>query len=976
MALGANLDALAAAESRSYNFRWYRTDSGLPEGTVMSMAQTPDGYIWCATFNGLARFDGVRFVTFDPSNTPELPTGRLSHLHLTRSGSLIIQTEFEDVVLYRNGRFKQCGSTRSLGHVIIEEDEAGHLWTSSLAKSGICWSPLGHAGKGGITGLLSGFWIVGDDQIYEVDGRGLCRATAPTGSWEQVDLSLPEKESIRRIYPQKEGVWLLTQDFLYYFNGRSVTRVINTPDDVVFPEVLGEDKGTVWIVGYHGRVFRSEPGDSVCQRVSALPGQDSTWVPSAMLDRENNLWIAMAAQGLLQVQPAPMRRFSMQDGLLNDVVRSVSETADGDAWVCTCRGINVFSGDAITALPKKWQNAFAWMAAPRGPGETWLATYSDGLYLFTTEGRTRVTAVPNDRWVAPQFTFLFQDSKGLLWFGNSAGLFSFDGTNTTAAALPVSSPADVRTLVEAKDGTLYAGSNGRGLFVRDKQTRTWRRFGSQEGLESEAIYSLHIDSDGQVWIGTSGAGLARFDGQRFVFFRNAIRELPRTICGIQTDLSGYLWLGSTRGIFRLKLSELNAAAKEPTHPVSVVEFGRSAGLQSSETVVGIQPSVTRTRDGRIWFATTSGLICFDPNQIPVNPLPPPVVIESVESGNCQIDLTRARPEERNRGEPWLTCSEKSPSRITARAGADPIQLEFTGLSFTAPENVQFRYRMEGLESKWVQTHERKALYQRLPPGRYTFHVRACNNNGIWNETGAELAIVQLPFYWQTAAFKLAILGAVALALYAAYRFRMAQLAKVGRLRARIAADLHDEVGGNLGAMVLNSDLLTLSPNLSAGEREQVGDIHRLARETAHAIREISWFINPDFDLLDEMIVRMKETSGRLANGFAVSFSAPEQVPKTRLSLEFRRNVMAIYKESLHNAARHSEAQQIQIQVLVESGRIELMISDDGCGFDAGRHNGGQGLRNLRQRAEAVGGVLEVYTERGAGTRIHFRAAIR
>ncbi len=954
-------------ESRRYTYRWYQADSGLPESEVMGMAQTPDGYIWCATFNGLARFDGKRFVTFDPSNTPELPTDRLTAVDIFDSGALLIYTEFHDVVTYARGRFTALGKFRWGEQGPFEMDEANRIWMPDYTKETLSWLPFGHDGKSGMSGKLMGFRIAGG-YLYQLTNGMVRRAAVSSGRWENVDLGLPPGETVDFIYAPSSGVCFKSKNWLSFFDGRSVVRRVRMPaSEESITAVRQDSSGAIWLIGYRTDVYRIDPHEDVAREVLDLPWRHAAYTMCGLVDHEDNIWLAISGQGLLEMQPASMRRYGTSEGLPNDIVRTVTEDSDGNIWACTTRGICLISSNGVKTVSRE---AFAWMACRKStPGEMWLAHYSDGLSVYTQDSKTLVTNLDVNKWIAPHFTFLFQDSKGLLWFGNSSGLFHYDGTNTIAAPLPGDGPADVRAMAEGPDGVLYAGSNGQGFFVRDKDGKSWRRFGRSDGLESEEIYSLHADSSGALWIGTSGAGLARFDGRRFVFFRKWVDELPRTITGIEDDAQGYLWLASTRAICRVRIADLDAVQKNPAHPAAVTEFGGGYGLPRSESVVGLQPSVVKGRDGRIWFATTTGVVCFDPKNMPLNRRPPPVVIESVSSRDCRIDL--ATPSTANDTKPGslLRRWSKNPQTVIAQPGADPIEFAFAGLSFTAPENVQFRYRMENLETNWTQTHERKAVYQRLPPGQYRFRVMACNNDGLWNETGAGMAIVQLPFFWEMTWFKAAVTAAVAALVYGAHRYRLAQLSRVGRLRAQIAADLHDEVGSNMGAVVLNSDLLTMSPNLSASEREQVTDIHRVARNTAQAVREISWFINPDFDFLDEMIARMKEASDRLSNNYEVSFSGPGNAPRARLALEFRRHVMAIYKEALNNATRHSGAKRIDVQVRLESDAMEIVVRDDGRGFAANQVNGGQGLRNLRQRAAAVSGRLDIESKPGAGTTV-------
>ena len=971
-------------ETRSYYFRRVQTPDGLPDSSVTAMTQTPDGYIWCATFNGLARFDGVHFEIFDPSNTPELPTDRLIRLGQSRSGALIIVTEFGDIVLFADGRFKRCASKRSHRYEAIVEDGQGRLWASSLRRTVSDWEPLDHDGNGGMQGPLRvalglfytnrGPCVVQGNTLLAWDELGLRKATA-AGPWEPIQSPLPAGQEPELMAAAPNGAWLGSSNGWYFFDGESIKRSVPCSPRIGGPAVFC-DQGPLWIRHHPALLTRVDLQNDTVMESFEVPGHNDAGVNVAFLDREQNLWVGMPGMGLTQVRRLEMKTFGVRDGLSNDIVHSVAEDAHGNIWVATTEDINIIANEHVSALPPSDRVLLPWAVVPARSGGMWVGSYSVGLFHFLEEQKQLVREVRCEPWESPHFTFLHEDSKGMLWFGNASGLFCFDGTNCTAVTLPVGSPPDMRALVEAPDGTLYAGSNGRGLFARNPQTKAWKQFARADGLRSEQIYSLHAEADGGLWIGTSGAGLARFDGRRFVFFNDLLKELPRTVTGMVSDELGYLWIGSASGVFRVRLADLNALAEDSSRDISIIEYGARAGLLRTESNIGIQPSILKAHDGRIWVATIGGVICFDPRKISTNPLPPPVLIERVRSEDSQIDLVANKSGTKANKPAVLSRSEKSLRTIVIQPGADPTEFDFTALSFTAPENVRFRYRMEGLDGGWTHTQDRHAVYQRLPPGHYTFHVTACNNSGVWNTVGATLAVIQLPFFWQTSWFKVSMVVLAAALFYAAYRFRLAQLARVGRLRARIAADLHDEVGGNLGAVVLNSNLLTVSPNLSASEREQAEDIHRVARNTAHAIREISWFINPDFDFLDEMIVRMKEAAGRLSGNCEVRFVAPPAPPKTRLGLEFRRNVMALFKESLNNAARHSGAKHIDVSVGLSGGRLELLIRDDGRGFEVGHENGGQGLRNLRQRAQAIHGTLDIKSSAAEGTRIQLSADLQ
>jgi signal transduction histidine kinase/ligand-binding sensor domain-containing protein len=962
-----------AAPSPEYISRRFQTDAGLPENTINALAQTPDGYIWCATFSGLARFDGVRFEIFDPGNTPEMPTDRITQLAVSRTGALVMVSEFRDVVLFENGRFKRCKNQKSWSNTFADDD-AGQVWMlerSQNSDSWVCLSDESAPLQGKRRSIMRSISVGVDANGNVYAGNEFGFSISAGGTREEIT---PKglSEPVGRFYSQKSGMaWVVGGNALQLFDGREIRRSLTRPSPEAFiSDVLEDERGQLWVTYDDGRLFEFDLTDGSFREVRRAVTSDGG-IKTLLVDREGNILLGMYNHGLEILRKKAMRTIGVEQGLLSPIVRSISEDAQGGLWVCTPNGINIVANDQAREFKWNPQLELPWTTAPTGGADMWLGLWASRMYRIDPENCQLTWQSDRGSWEANAgFTFLFLDSKKLLWFGNSSGLFNFDGTNATMVRLPTDKPVDVRTACEGKNGELYVGANGGGMFVR--QSGIWKHFGRAEGLDSEQVYSLHVDAAGIVWIGMSGGGLARFDGQQIVSLNRILSELPRSVSGIQSDDLGFLWLASARGVFRVKLEELNAAADGENESATIFEYSLTAGMPTAACTAGIQPSVVKARDGRIWFATREGLVCFDPKNIPFNALAPPVVIETVTSTKSRIDLTRAPRNSKEFDSQCLKLSSSVVRKISALPGANPIEFSFTGLSFAAPENVHFRYRMEPLEKTWTKTSERKASYQRLPPGDYTFRVSACNNDGVWNEQGAALAIVQLPYFWETAWFKISVAAAFLLAVYGAYRYRLSQLKNVGKLRARIAADLHDEVGSNMGAIILNSDLLKSSARLSASDQEQISDILRVAQNTAQAVREIAWFINPDFDYLDQMIVRMKEVASRLSKTHEVSFTAPEQAPKIALSLEFRRNVMAIYKEVLNNASRHAHASRLTISITINTGQLVVEIQDDGCGFDLSQDRNGHGLRNARNRIEELKGLFEVASQPGTGTTVKFR----
>jgi signal transduction histidine kinase len=305
-------------------------------------------------------------------------------------------------------------------------------------------------------------------------------------------------------------------------------------------------------------------------------------------------------------------------------------------------------------------------------------------------------------------------------------------------------------------------------------------------------------------------------------------------------------------------------------------------------------------------------------------------------------------------------------------GRGELEFHFTALSFCAPEKNQYKYLLEGVDNDWAEAGNRSvAYYNNISPGNYRFRVAAANNDGVWNETGTSIAFVMLPHFWQTVWFKLAIAGALVAALTLVYRLRVARLREIERLRVRIAADLHDEVGSSLWSISLLSGMLKKNEQLPPEERRDADEINRIALQSAAAVRDIVWFIKPEYDTMQDMVLRMRDVAATMLGGMEHRFNNAQSDMSRRLPIDFRQNVFLMFKEILTNVARHSQATFVEIEISESAGLWRMQIRDNGIGFDPDAAFSGNGMKNLRSRAEKLKGTLEVKTQRGCGTTITF-----
>jgi signal transduction histidine kinase len=566
--------------------------------------------------------------------------------------------------------------------------------------------------------------------------------------------------------------------------------------------------------------------------------------------------------------------------------------------------------------------------------------------------------------------------SGVTWIGTGDGLLRYEAgkANWFGRKEGLELP-DVRAVVQARDGTVWFGMLGGGLG-RLSNDGTLCQFRKRDGLSSDFVQCLRLDSDGTLWIGTFGGGLNRLKRDRFAAINTSQGLANNVIHHIEEDARGFFWLSSHGGVMRVSKAGLNLCADGETNTVTCLSYGKGEGLPTLECSGGCQPAGARTADGRLWFPTTKGLVGVDPNDVKVNQLPPPVVVEEM--------LVEDKP---------VTLDARD---MRIPPGRKRFEFRYTGLSFTVPEKVRFQYRLEGLEPEWVVAGtKRVANYSYIPPGDYKFRVKACNNDGVWSPEGALLAFKVLPQFWQTLWFRilatLAAMSAVAGSVLFETRRRMhrklerlEQQRGIERERTRIAKDIHDDLGASLTRITLLSQSARSeleNPSQAAADLDR---IYGTARELTRAMDEIVWAVNPKHDTLDSLASYL----GRFAQdflgaaGIRCRLRMPLELPPWPLSAEVRHNLFLAFKESLHNAVKHAAATEVQISLKVEPSNFVLSVKDNGCGFllespaaqsppDPSRPAGGNGLVNMRQRLKEIGGECEIKSAPRAGTNVTF-----
>jgi signal transduction histidine kinase/streptogramin lyase len=607
-------------------------------------------------------------------------------------------------------------------------------------------------------------------------------------------------------------------------------------------------------------------------------------------------------------------------------------------------------------------------------GSVWLGSGGMGVHRIQ-EGNWQSWQVPDGlagNWVRS----LLVARDGKVWIASEfpRRLQSFHEGKFHLIQLPpeLTDMRAMRAITEATDGTVWVGT-ARGDLMRVEGDHLVRVTADGE-TPGPSIRTLHANPDGSLWIGYAGAGLGRWKNGEFarVTREQGLRE--NHVSQILPDGMGSVWMAGNLGLSLVGEAELENVFAGRADRARARAFGRAEGLPGLQANFDFSPASCVGRDGRLWFAMRNGLLLARSDRIRKNFPPPPVVLEGVNVD----DQTAA-----------AYHSGTPVSGLRLPPGHNKLEFEFAALSFTSPENVHFRYQLRGFDQKWVEAGtDNRAIYPRLPGGEYEFRVIACNHAGVWNETGASLRFTVAPFYWQTWWFRLLALAfftgvVIAIVRYVSFRRlrenmrELEQQAALHQERARIARDMHDEVGAKLTRLSLLSDMAAASSELPTSTGADVREISDTARETILAFDEIVWAVNPRNDTLADLVGYLCRHAEDFFDGSRTDciFDLPVTIPSINLATETRHEVFLAAKEALTNVAKYAAAPRVCLRLLLHPDAFDLIIEDDGCGFEpaavTARPGGGNGLPNMRERMRRIGGRFECLSHPGGGTLIKF-----
>jgi ligand-binding sensor domain-containing protein/signal transduction histidine kinase len=986
LTLAAGLARAELHPETQYAVRVWQAEQGLPENSVNCIAQTRDGYLWIGTFNGLVRFDGREFIWVGPEGVANERASRILCLYADDGDALWVGTDGEGVYRYYQGQWEHIAGGRELVHPIVlalTGDGDGGVWIGTYRglnrwQKGEIAAFTDREGYGvfpeTVFGLatdpVKGLWVAAEKHLYYF----------AQGRFEEVALPVVEGDAsvMRTVHVGRDG---------RRWAGRWGEFLLHSQLDrwEIMSDLGESDRGHLYAIveSSTGEVWVGTDGGLSCYRDGrwfSFPSHDSLVgheVRALFEDREGNIWAGGIGVGLTRIRRTAVTAFTMRHGLLRERVRAIREMQSQELWV----GFD--GGGMVRGLPGSFQ---PWeLPSPIPPGASvwsllrdrrnvlWIGTYGDGLWRQDADGVERVAQTAVSPAPASQVTALLQDNFDRIWVGTYQGLFRVVANNRLQPVpLPVPNRflrAHVTSLLQDPAGILWVGYNGQGI-IQVKDSRSVR-LTVTNGLPSDFVRTLHADADGTIWIGTR-SGLARWRAGEITAFTTADGLADDTISQILEDDAGYLWLGSNHGIMRIGKSSFDQVAQERGTLLSVRVFDTSDGPPANECTGGFHPAGHRGSDGRLWFATTKGLVAVNPQQVTFNSVPPDVFIDSIRVGSETVVSPG--------------FGGRFPQTLKLSSGVRQLELRFSAVSLTAPEKVRYRTWLEGWDTDWTDPQpERVVSYSRLPPGNYRFQVMACNNDGVWSPHTTPLAFSVPPYWWQTWWAKaiagmvamLCVGGIVSLVQHRRHRAELRRIEArraIEQERARIAQDLHDDLGAGLTQINLASAMAqnrAMSAEVVGG---LLGDISTRARELVTALDEIVWAINPRNDTVASVASYFCQFAQHFLKPSAVTcrLNVAADLPVAELNAEQRHALFLAFEEALHNVVQHSGATQMELTITGENGNLRIGVRDNGRGLPAGSPpEGADGLRNMRERLDRLGGRCILTSPPGAGTIVTF-----
>jgi signal transduction histidine kinase/ligand-binding sensor domain-containing protein len=972
------------AGPKSLDLQAFQKEQGLPQTPIRALCQTSDRYLWIGSEGGVTRFDGTRFVSFGVQEG--LRTGAINAMLEDPDGRLWLGCE-HGISFWQGGAISAATLPEHFfgaRTVALCRDGGGRLWA------------------GTDRGLL----------LFEHNTFTVATSACGLGS-----------RRIRSLSRIHDGVLCVTADeagvFRFDTNGFIRIGGIDGNSVLRMPRQIVEDRDrNLWLLAGEDSLFRLE--NTAWQPVALAQNKTKLSIATITPDLTHGVWLGLVSGGLLRINENGVVEDYTPRGFAGTTVRCMLPDNEGNMWIGTDSALNRIRPKVLFALGQSSGLGLGAVGAMTevSPGVVWVAKPRDGTYRWDGRTFSRLSLSHlSSRGADP--TALITTSNGFCWAATTNGLLLYKDPIAAADEVRVvpSSPRTIISLAEGhasdlwagteegglwrlKDGQwqldprlaqtrpiaalsldshgVWAGTKGNGLFYLDDR-------GGMRRFEDPGIYTinvLYVDAQDSVWIGTEDHGLSRLhDGKLQNYFGRTM--LPKTICEIMDDSNRRLWLGCDSGIVSVEKSALEQFFGQRAPPVHAHILNQVDGMLSERCCGGFTPAGLRANRGLLWFPTIEGVAVINPQAEPTGTTPPSPILEEIT-----VDGVPARP--------TLVVSPAASALANANAGRDVqgfqigpgrhrVEFRYAQIKFDHPELTRFRYRLDGLDTDWIEAGARRtAFYSYLPAGNYAFRVAASGRDGAWVENVFAVPVFVGRYFWQSGWF--IAISALALVVSIAGTVRVLETAKLHRRleraeresalereRTRIAQDLHDQMGAKLCRISFLSEHARRAEIGSKDLKEQITSISDTSRDVLRSLDEIVWAVNPQKDTLEHLASYIGQYAHDYfqSTGVDCDLDIPTELPAYPVSSHVRHHLFLATHEALTNILKHSAATRAKLSMSTANDAFEISVSDNGKGFDtsSSSNSSGNGLINIFRRVEEIGGRYSVESQPGKGTAI-------
>jgi len=1016
---GLSQSSILAIEQDERGYIWIATASGLnrydgyefivfvnqindslsiSSNEITALCEDKEGYLWIGTSKGV-------LDKFDPQ------TGYFTHFDIASSSDWYSSTaeEFSNYPLSFSRNYKSSITT-------ITEDNKGNLWIGTWGKGIVKFNPKSgnkkyyyhfENQKNSLSSNKIIELIIDRDNILWVGtfGGGLNRimndqeevlienykinseylfGNRITSLYEDSDFDIWVGSYAGGLSKIKKEEKLLTPNEFSENNSTNAFGSLQIDKNINVMAITEDFKSNIWIGTYGDGLYKYSKNSGLMQQFLADPSDPNSLsdneLQSLFVDRSGIVWIGTQLGNGINKLEIGGRKFNSvpiltEDGKsLNDkIIWAIFEDSNHDIWIGTHKGgINWWDKetDEFTYFKKDINLADNHIRSIEEDkfGNLWFGTYSGGLSLYNRSNSSFINFSKNEFDLnsinGNQIQSLLIQNDTILWIGvfggglNKLNLNHYYESGAANFTQFIHHPVDKNSLSDNRvydifldsRNSLWIGTLGGGLNKFDDETETFIQYKSvpskRTTLSDNRILVIHESNEGNLLIGTFGGGLNIYNVQDDSFERlnERITINFSDVYGILPGERGY-WLSTDKGIYNINL-DLNLFR----------QFELSDGLQSMEFSGG---AYLKSNDGICYFGGINGINYFDPDEIKLDEFIPPIVISSINVFDKPIRGIK--------------------ENLVFDMDENYFSFEFASLDYRNSNKNKYKYILEGLDTKWshANAEERRVFYTNLAPGEYTFKVRGTNNDGIWSPKEATVDITILaPFWlrWWFISGLILLLGAI-ITFFINQRIRY--LVALDKLKTNIAADLHDNVGAGLTEISILSELATNDIERPVNAKRHIELISELSRRLVESMSDIVWVVNPTRDSLYDLIVRLKDAYGELLAdlGIKLSTSNLEELYACRLPMDYRQNLYLILKESLNNCIKHSNCSKIEIMVEVLKNKLSIKLIDNGVGFDVNSVYDGNGLHNIKERGQKIGGNIKIISYLSEGTTIAFEGKV-